>query len=124
MLLVPDLVRTHLVGDLAKFLVEQFFPDREIPVEFIGLWPGEKKKEVLWAGTEEAASESRNGLRRIHTQSMSRTQLEFGLRELQIAICKRDLAETLTVLQSLVPGYSPSQRVIASVNSSSSQVQA
>ena len=123
-LLVPDLVRTHLVGDLAKFLVEQFSPDREIPVEFIGLGSGEKKLEVLWAGTEEAASESRNGLRRIHTQSMSRTQLEFGLRELQIAICKRDLAETLTVLQSLVPGYSPSQRVIASVNSSSSQVQA
>ena len=124
MLHVPDLMRTQLVGDLAKFVVSQFSPGREPLVEFIGLGPGEKKLEVLWAETEEAASESRNGLRRIHTQPMSRTQLEFGLRELQFAIGRRDLAEALIALQSLVPSYSPSQRVIASIRHSSSQVQA
>ena len=124
MLLAPDLVRTHQVSDLAKFIVEQFSPDKDTPVEFIGLGPGEKKLEVLWAEDEEAAIAGRNGLRRIHTQLMLRKQLEFGLRELRLAIVRRDLAEALTALQSLVPDYSPSQRVIASVNRSSSRVQA
>ncbi len=120
MLLVPDLARTHLVGDLAKFVVEQFPADQKTLVEVIGLRPGEKKQEVLWAETEEPASESRNGLRRIYTQSMSKTHLEFWLLALRQAIGMRDLAEALAALQSLVSGYSPSQRVIRS----SSQVQA
>jgi FlaA1/EpsC-like NDP-sugar epimerase len=123
-LLVPDLVRTHLVGDLAKFVVSQFSPDREILLEFIGLGPGEKKLEVLWAEGEEAAVAGRNGLRRIHTQLMPRKQLEFGLRELRLATGKRDLTEAVAALQSLVPDYSPSQRVIANLKHSSNQVQA
>ena len=124
MLLVPDLARTHLVGDLAKFIVKQFSPDKDTPVKFIGLGPGEKKLEVLWTEGEEAAVAGRNGLRRIHAQRMPRKQLEFGLRELRLAIGRRDLAEALTALQSLVPGYSPSQRVIANGKHSSNQVQA
>ena len=123
-LLVPDLVRTHLVGDLAKFVVSQLSPDREPLVEFIGLGPGEKKLEVLWAENEEPASESSNGLRKIHTQLIPRKQLEFWLRELRLAIGRRDLAEALTALLSLIPDYTPSQRVIANVKQSLNQVQA
>ena len=124
MLLVPDLARTHLVGDLAKFIVKQFSPDKDTPVKFIGLGPGEKKLEVLWAEGEEAAVAGHNGLRRIHAQRMPRKQLEFGLRELRLAIGRRDLAEALTALLSLIPDYTPSQRVIANVKQSLNQVQA
>jgi len=123
-LLVPNLVRTHLVEDLAKFVVSQLSPDRPPLVEFIGLGPGEKKLEVMWAEGEEVAVASRNGLRRIHTPLMPRKQLEFGLRELRLATGRRDLAEALAALQSLVPDYTPSQRVIANVKHASNQVQA
>jgi FlaA1/EpsC-like NDP-sugar epimerase len=124
MLLVPDLPRTHTVGDLAKFVVKQFSPRQDIPIEFIGLRPGEKKLEVLWAEAEEAAAAGCRGLRRIHTQMMSRTQLEYELQELRRAVGRRDLTEAVVALQNLVPGYSPSQRVMESVKRSSSQVPA
>ena len=124
MLLVPDLVRTHLVGDLAKFVVKQFAAGQELPMKFTGLRPGEKKLEVLWAEGEVAATASQRGLRRIHTQLISQTQLEFGLKELQSAIVRRDLPDAVAALQPLVPCYSPSQRVMESVKHSSIRVPA
>jgi hypothetical protein len=55
---------------------------------------------------------------------MSRTQLEYELQELRRAVGRRDLTEAVVALQNLVPGYSPSQRVMESVKRSSSQVPA
>jgi FlaA1/EpsC-like NDP-sugar epimerase len=124
MLLVPDLERTHLVGELAEFIVKQRSPHRKIPVEVIGLRTGEKKLEVLWAEDEVAAAAGQNGLRRIHTQSVSISQLEFDLQQLRHATGRRDLADALLALHSLVPRYSPSQCVMESVNRSSIQVPA
>lgn len=124
LLVVPDLARTHTVGDLAKFVVRQFSPHREIVMEFTGLRPGEKKLEALWAAAEEAEAASRNGLRRVHTQLMSTTQLDLGLQKLRHAIDRRDRLEAFSALQGLVPEYSPSQRVIAHANDLSSQVPA
>jgi O-antigen biosynthesis protein WbqV len=117
-LLTPVLHQTHLVGDLAAFMVSELSPNLSIPVVYSGLRPGEKLEEELWSVEEFPAAATGNGLRKVETPQPSRAELDAGLREMRAAIEGRDVADAIGLLRGLVPNYSPSKSVMKLVRQS------
>jgi O-antigen biosynthesis protein WbqV len=116
-LLAPRLPATHYIADLANFMARTLSPGREISIEFTQFRPGDKETEQLWSEDDlthpASPGASNSALISIQSESLSPEQITFRLAQLRAAVDARDLAAALAQLRALVPGYSPSESVLA-----------
>jgi FlaA1/EpsC-like NDP-sugar epimerase len=110
--LVPALTVDCGIAELAAFMARALAPGRELPVHFTGLRPGEKLAERLW-DDDERTSPAEDGLLFIHSVHPEPGNFASGLATLRAAARERDLAAAVTQLRALVPGYRPSETVLA-----------
>ncbi len=111
-LLAPALAADHGIAGLAEFMARTLAPGREIPVHFTALRPGDKLAERMW-GDDESASPAGGGLLSIHAVRSAPQELASELAALRTATEIRDIAAALAQLQALVPGFHPSETVLA-----------
>ena len=121
-LLAPVLPATHFIADLARFMVRELAPSREIPIAFTGLRPGDKETEELWPSGAATFPTNLAGVVCVETPLLSAPQLAARLASLRQAIELRDLDAALTQLRRLVPDYTPSQALLALSRQSAQRV--
>ncbi|MGD0479942.1 MAG: SDR family NAD(P)-dependent oxidoreductase [Terracidiphilus sp.] len=121
--LVPALAADHRIVDLADFMARALAPGRELPVHFTGLRPGDKLAERLWDDGERARP-AKDGLLLIHSVRPEPGGFAGGLATLQASVRERDLAAALLQLRALVPGFCPSETVLALAQTSAQRVHA
>jgi FlaA1/EpsC-like NDP-sugar epimerase len=113
-LLAPQLARQHRITSLAHFLAEQLAPGTPAPIVFTGHRPGDKPREVFWSSDEQATESAIDGLLQIRSdQSPCPPHL---LETLRTAVAARDLPLALDAIARLVPCYSPSEAIRASIH--------
>jgi FlaA1/EpsC-like NDP-sugar epimerase len=122
-LLAPSLAADHGIAELAAFLARKLGDSRELPVHFIGLRPGDKLAERLWDDGERT-SPAKDGLLFIHSVHPEPTDFASGLSALRAAVRERDLTTALAHLRALVPGFRPSETVLALAQKSAQRVYA
>lgn len=101
---VPELGESSLVLDLAKFMIGE----QKVPIAFTELRPGDKMEETLLSASESYRNASDGILRPINSPALSFSQLSSLLKDLKIAIQKRELSLLLETVQRIVPEYQPS----------------
>jgi FlaA1/EpsC-like NDP-sugar epimerase len=111
-LLAPALPSAHLVIDMARFMARTLAPERDIAINFIGLRPGDKENERLWAAGESTRLAGDNGMVFIETAQPAPANLNRALAPLRTAIDARDLPAAIAQLCALVPDYTPSHTVL------------
>jgi FlaA1/EpsC-like NDP-sugar epimerase len=110
---VLDMGEQIRVVDLARNLIRLsgFIPGQEIPLQFIGLRPGEKLTEELVGQGETAEPSPREKILRIRVlQQENVISCESKLAVLETAALLNDSAWTVDKLQELVPTFSQQQR--------------
>lgn len=121
--LAPALDADHRIVELAGFMARALGDSRELPVHFIGLRPGDKLVERLWDDGE-CASPATDGLLFIHSVYPEPRDFASSLDTLRAAVRERDLAAALRQLRALVPGFRPSETVLALAQKSTPRVYA
>jgi FlaA1/EpsC-like NDP-sugar epimerase len=111
--IAPRLEPARSIETLAQFLIEWASPDAAVPVEYTGLRPGEKMREMLWSPQESPVTCAIPGCLEITPRPFDATDLNRRLRLLLEAVQSRDLPECLAIVDELVPDYSPSASVLA-----------
>jgi O-antigen biosynthesis protein WbqV len=109
----PALPEAHRIVELAHFMAGVLAPGREIPIEFTGLRPGDKLRESLWEDAEVARTSANGDLLSIQSSRPAPVPFQRGLAALRTALAERSLCTAIDQLCALVPGYSPSQFVLA-----------
>jgi FlaA1/EpsC-like NDP-sugar epimerase len=100
--------------DLAKELVREAANGREIPMQIVGLRPGDKLNETFISRDESASDAPVPSLRRVETPQPTHKDLDALMELLRQAVKERDSAGALALLGRLVPGYRPSQTALNS----------
>jgi FlaA1/EpsC-like NDP-sugar epimerase len=103
-ILVPKLGDPLRILDLAKFLIGQ----RQVPIVFTELRPGDKMEESLLSPRESYQEAQTSPLRAVHSPALSSDELAASLRDLRAALQQRDLSSLLQTVQCMVPEYQPS----------------
>ena len=111
-LLAPALPAPHFIADLARYMALELAPDRDVPIEFTHLRPGDKETEQLWSGHERPRPAHCSALLSIESASLADSTLHTGLARLRAALDVRDLSAALDHMRALVPDYSPSQAIL------------
>lgn len=121
-LLAPVLPAPHFIADLARFMVHELAPNREIPIAFTGLRPGDKETEDLWPSSASTFPTNLDGIISVETPLLPAPQLASRLTSLRQALEFRDLDVALTQLRQLVPDYTPSPALLALSRQSAQRV--
>ena len=121
-LLAPMLSAAHFIADLARFMVRELAPNREIPIAFTGLRPGDKETELLWPSGSPTLPTGLAGVVSLAPALLPAPQLDSRLASLHKALETRDLDAALTPLRRLVPDYTPSQALLALSRQSAQRV--
>jgi FlaA1/EpsC-like NDP-sugar epimerase len=116
--LAPALETQHRIAELAAFMARALAPGREILIRFTGLRPGDKLEEQLCSGSEQAAPLVGGGLILVQSPRPDPARFAQGLAAMRAALRVSDLAAALADLCALVPGFRPSQTVLALAQSS------
>ncbi len=112
-LLVPQLTEQHAIIALAHFLSNELSPLHAPPIAFIGQRPGDKPQEVFWSTDEQPSPSQIAGLLQIQ-RSIPENEIPLHITEiLRDAVNKRDLPLAMDCVTRLVPGYSPSETILA-----------
>ena len=101
---VPELNESIRILDLAKFLIGE----RQVPIVFTELRPGDKMEESLISPSESYCSPFTGSLRAVDSPTLSSDELASSLERLRTAIGLYDLASLLETVQRMVPEYRPS----------------
>jgi FlaA1/EpsC-like NDP-sugar epimerase len=107
-LFAPALSAPHRIVDLARYMAKTLAPGRDVPLQFTGLRPGDKREEQFWATTETVHPATSSSLLRIDPKLASGDGLQRELAHLQAALEARDLNAAMASLCRLVPDYTPS----------------
>lgn len=103
-LLVPELGDPIRILDLAKYLIGQ---NKEVPIVFTQLRPGDKMEESLLSQQESYRSEHRGLLRAVHTPTLPVNEFFAAMDDLRAALQYADLPALLRAVQRIVPEYRP-----------------
>jgi FlaA1/EpsC-like NDP-sugar epimerase len=109
---VLDMGEQIKILDMARHLIRLAGrrPDTDIPIEFIGLRPGEKLCEELVASDEAVEPSGRDRILRLGaSRAPARTVLRTLVAELEDCAFRGNAAETFMLLQALVPTYAPAE---------------
>jgi FlaA1/EpsC-like NDP-sugar epimerase len=102
-----------LIADLARFMVRELSPDREVEIQFIAPRAGDKETEVMWSACDQITPAGVEGMVLVKTAQTIEAQLVTQLAKLRDAQIARDLRDALMHLHALVPDYTPSNAVLA-----------
>jgi FlaA1/EpsC-like NDP-sugar epimerase len=108
-ILVLDMGRPVKILDLAKQMIELsgLKPGDDIEIKFTGLKPGEKLFEELRYSSEDHSVSAHPWVNRLASQNGVGGVSEQSVRELESRLAEMDASEIKTVLQKLVPEYTP-----------------
>jgi len=116
---VLDMGQPVRIVDLAKRMVElsglvlkdELHPDGDIEITITGLRPGEKLFEELLIGDNPQATQHPR-IMKANEDFMPWHTLQLQLDEVNTAVQTNDVPKIRGLLQSLVPGYQPSDEVV------------
>ncbi|HEX5830938.1 MAG TPA: nucleoside-diphosphate sugar epimerase/dehydratase, partial [Gemmatimonadaceae bacterium] len=95
--------------DLAEQLIRLsgLVPHRDVQIVFTGLRPGEKLHEELTSSIEASVDSGVEKIRVIQTDEVEGARIECVVHQLSSALARRDGAELLRQVRTLVPEYVP-----------------
>lgn len=103
------------IADLARSLIRLsgYEPDRDIPIIYTGLRPGEKLAEELMLDAEGLKPTTHPKIRILDGGSVSFEQVGIWLDELADLLETKNVSGTIQALKRIVPEYQPSEEVLA-----------
>ena len=112
---VLDMGQPVKIVDLAKNLIRLsgLEPDRDIPVVFTGLRPGEKLYEELRLDGEGMKSTPHHKIHVLDGGKVSFVQVQTWVDELAELVDRKDVAGLVNKLRCIVPEYTPSKEILA-----------
>ena len=104
-----DMGQPVKIAELARQMIELsgYVPDRDVPIQFTGLRPGEKLYEELLIEPEQAEGTAHPRIFRSYEPLPEMTTIQSELGLLRKAIAENDLEAALSVMCRLVPEYGP-----------------
>jgi len=121
-LYTPVLEATRSIADLARFILRELHPGKEIAIEITGLRAGDKETEAFWSATDRTRAAGLEGLLLVETAQPTAALLTSRLASLRAALDARDLCDALAHLRVLVPDYTPSHALLALAQQCGSKV--
>lgn len=117
---IPELGEPVKILDLARHLIRTagFEPEKDIPIIFTGLRPGDKMAEELVSARESLEPSPDRRLYRVSSPGMSPGGFDAAITELAESVHQRDLAALLEMLCRMVPEYRPSESLLGLLNRS------
>jgi FlaA1/EpsC-like NDP-sugar epimerase len=111
---VLDMGQPVKIVDLAKNLIRLsgLEPDRDIPLVFIGLRPGEKLYEELMLAGEGMKPTPHHKIHVLDGGKISFMQVQIWVDELVELVERKDIAGLVAKLQEIVPEYMPSKEIL------------
>ena len=111
---VLDMGQPVKIVDLAKNLIRLsgLEPDRDIPLVFIGLRPGEKLYEELMLDGEGMKPTPHHKIHVLDGGKVSFMQVQVWVDELTELVERKDVAGLVAKLQRIVPEYKPSKEIL------------
>ena len=88
-------------------------PERDIPIVYTGLRPGEKLFEELKLDEEGIKPTAHEKIRVLEGGRVSSRQVEIWIKELEARTNAKDVNGLIRKLREIVPEYSPSQEILA-----------
>jgi FlaA1/EpsC-like NDP-sugar epimerase len=112
---ILDMGEPVKVVDVARDLIRLsgLEPDRDIPIVFTGLRPGEKLFEELKLDAEGIKPTSHEKIRVLEGGEVSFHQVTTWLNELSALVSSRNVHGLVTKLKEIVPEYSASAEILA-----------
>ncbi len=97
------------IAELARHMIELsgYVPERDVPIQFTGLRPGEKLYEELLIEPEQAEKTVHPRIFRSHEPLPETITIQAEIGVLKKAIAENDLETALGVMRRLVPEYGP-----------------
>ena len=116
-ILLPPLGEPERIADVARFLIAAAADGsgNDIPIQFIGLRPGEKIEEDLIFPTEIRDGSTVGPLEVILTPSPVPAELHGRMEQLACHVARGDLAELISTISAVVPEYQPSSLILAAM---------
>jgi FlaA1/EpsC-like NDP-sugar epimerase len=107
-----DMGQPVKIAELARQMIELsgYVPDRDIPIQFTGLRPGEKLYEELLIDPEQAEGTAHPRIFRSYEPLPETMTIRSEVEVLRKAIAENDLEAALSVMCRLVPEYGPSEQ--------------
>ena len=107
-----DMGQPVKIAELARQMIELsgYVPDRDVPIQFTGLRPGEKLYEELLIDPEQTEGTAHPRIYRAYEPLPGTTTIQSEVGVLRKAIVENDLEAALTVLCRLVPEYDPCEQ--------------
>ena len=101
--------QTVKIAELARQMVELsgYVPDRDVPIQFAGLRPGEKLYEELLIDSEQVVGTAQPRIFRSYETLTAATTIRSEVGVLRKAITENDLEAALSAMCRLVPEYGP-----------------
>ena len=98
------------IVELARQIIELsgYVPDRDVPIQFTGLRPGEKLYEELLIDPEQVEGTAHPRIFRSYEPLPKTMTIQSEVGILKKAITENDVEAALSVMCSLVPEYGPS----------------
>jgi FlaA1/EpsC-like NDP-sugar epimerase len=112
---VLDMGKPVKIVDLAKNLIRLsgLEPDRDIPVIFTGLRPGEKMYEEIMLDGEGMKATPHHKIHVLDGGKISFAQVQTWVDDLGEIVEKKDVAGLVAKLLEIVPEYTPSKEILA-----------
>lgn len=100
--------------DLALGMIREagLEPDKDIPIEFTGMRPGERLVEQLTAPNERLVDSAHPGISIVVGGQVKKENLGSSIEELRVACKSRNCKKLLELVRELVPDYLPSSQVL------------
>ena len=115
-LLAPQIAQQHRITQLASFLSNELSPGEMLPIVLTGHRSGDKDREVLWSGDEDASPSGIDGLLQIVQRQGDELLSPDSLESMRRAVSKRNLELAMACVKSLVPSYTASETILAQLS--------
>ena len=106
---VLDMGEPIKILDLAKEMIRLsgFEPDKDIPIVFTGVRPGEKLFEEILTAEEGTLATQNQKIFMAKLSEVNENKLNQGLESLREAVKKSNRKEIVNILKQLIPSYQP-----------------
>lgn len=106
---VLDMGKPIKILDLAREMIKSsgLEPDRDIPIVFSGVRPGEKLFEEILTAEEGTIATKNQKIFIAKLSGINEKKLTQGLEKLQKAVKNSDKEEIITILKKIIPSYKP-----------------
>jgi FlaA1/EpsC-like NDP-sugar epimerase len=108
-ILVPKLSKAAKIIEIAERFIQNagLVPEKDIPIEIIGLRSGEKLHEELTSEIEQVSESELPGICRVAPPEISPNKLEHWFGELSGVLAKADRTDLIFLIKQILPEYRP-----------------